>query len=97
MNIYSIYNMNKYSKLIEVSIMPGRDGTGPWGYGPMTGRGLGPCGMGFRFGAGRDFGRGMGYAPTKEQEIEFLKHHKEFMEETLKEINERLKELESKK
>jgi hypothetical protein len=50
--------------------MPGRDGTGPMGQGPMTGRGLGFCtgvnavGYGARFGLGlacrRGFGRGIG-------------------------------------
>jgi hypothetical protein len=52
--------------------MPGRDGTGPLGAGPMTGRGLGPCtgasnmlkcaGLGLGLGLGlacrRGFGRG---------------------------------------
>ncbi len=53
--------------------MPGGDRTGPWGAGPMTGRGAGYCagfsmpgyanpmyagGMGY--GRGRGFGRGMG-------------------------------------
>ena len=49
--------------------MPGRDGTGPEGKGPMTGRKLGPCnkdskaepidferGFGCRRGRGRGFG-----------------------------------------
>jgi len=49
--------------------MPGRDGTGPNGSGPMTGRKLGPCnkdakaepvgfgrGLGCRRGQGRGFG-----------------------------------------
>jgi len=53
--------------------MPGFDGTGPWGQGPGTGRGLGPClnggapapfwgrGRGW-FGFGkRWFGRGRGW------------------------------------
>lgn len=47
--------------------MPGRDGTGPMGAGPMTGRGFGGCyagygkGAGFAgFGFGRGMGRGMG-------------------------------------
>ena len=49
--------------------MPGFDGTGPMGQGPMTGRGLGRCtgfagGVGLRrgfgFGMGRGFGRGLG-------------------------------------
>ena len=41
--------------------MPGRDGTGPLGLGPRTGRGMGPCGRGlgrgFRGGFGRGYGR----------------------------------------
>ena len=43
--------------------MPGFDRTGPRGEGPMTGRGLGPCGrgLGFRRGFGRRFGRGRGF------------------------------------
>ncbi|MGV9206007.1 MAG: DUF5320 domain-containing protein [Promethearchaeia archaeon] len=57
--------------------MPGGDGTGPNGFGPMTGRGLGYCagystpgytkgpglglGRGFRGGRGRGFGRGMAW------------------------------------
>ena len=65
--------------------MPGQDGTGPQGKGPLMGRGLGPCGEGMRrgrgFGAGR-MGRGMGFgyrcrfampiALTKEEEKKIL-------------------------
>jgi len=48
--------------------MPRMDETGPLGQGPLTGRGLGPCGGGLAqgkqagagVGAGRGFGRGMG-------------------------------------
>ncbi|BCW99491.1 MAG: hypothetical protein KatS3mg024_2318 [Armatimonadota bacterium] len=49
--------------------MPFRDGTGPLGEGPMTGRGLGPCsgnpvpfvpGRGGFFGRGRGRGVGLG-------------------------------------
>jgi len=55
--------------------MPAGDRTGPWGFGPGTGRGLGYCsgfqapgfmfsgpgpGFGRGFGLGRGFGRGMG-------------------------------------
>jgi len=40
--------------------MPGFDRTGPRGRGPLTGRGLGPCGQGFGRGLGAGFGRGMG-------------------------------------
>ena len=49
--------------------MPYEDGTGPFGEGPMTGRGMGPCArdpalrrrfarFGFRRGFNRGFGRG---------------------------------------
>ena len=42
--------------------MPGFDGTGPAGMGPMTGGGRGYCnpGAGGNWGYGRGFGRGMG-------------------------------------
>jgi len=50
----------------EVKQMPRRDGTGPLGSGPATGRGMGPCvnpngapGYG-NFGCGRNLGRGCG-------------------------------------
>ena len=55
----------------EVFHVPGRDGTGPMGAGPMTGRGLGVCaggtanrglGMGRGMGLGMGRGRGRGYA-----------------------------------
>lgn len=39
--------------------MPGRNGTGPMGAGPMTGRGFGSCYAGA--GKGMGFGRGMGH------------------------------------
>ncbi|MFW6141227.1 MAG: DUF5320 domain-containing protein [Candidatus Saliniplasma sp.] len=49
--------------------MPWGDGTGPAGYGPMTGRGLGYCAgysspgytKGLPMGRGRGFGRGRGW------------------------------------
>lgn len=101
--------------------MPGFDRTGPLGYGPMTGRGMGPCGAGYGRGAGRGFGRGMargsgrgfrraapvqdygyapygyGYEPTREQVIADLRAEKEAIMDELKQIDERLKELETKK
>lgn len=43
--------------------MPGFNGTGPWGEGPMTGGARGfcnPAGAGFRRGFGRGAGRGRG-------------------------------------
>lgn len=60
--------------------MPGFDGTGPTGRGPISGRGLGPCrGSNKR---GRFFARSL----TKEEEKKVLEAEKE-------EINKRLKEL----
>ncbi len=48
-----------------VNDLPGIDGSGPMGAGPMTGRGLGPCAgvNDVRYGAGfgRGFGRGFGF------------------------------------
>ncbi|SHL05638.1 hypothetical protein SAMN02745216_04536 [Desulfatibacillum alkenivorans DSM 16219] len=42
--------------------MPGGDGTGPLGNGPLTGRGAGFCGRGVRSaGRGLGMGRGLGY------------------------------------
>lgn len=44
--------------------MPGYDGTGPMGSGPMTGGRRGPCAgdaVGMGRGAGAGFGRGMGF------------------------------------
>jgi hypothetical protein len=88
-------------------IMPGFNRTGPQGYGPMSGRGLGPCGRGLRMGTSRGLGRGMGrygYAPayeptntvriTKEQEMADLKAEKELMQQELKSVEQRIKELE---
>jgi hypothetical protein len=40
--------------------MPGFNGAGPWGRGPGTGWGLGPCGAGQRRGLGGLGGRGFG-------------------------------------
>lgn len=45
--------------------MPGRNGTGPVGYGPMTGRGMGYCTGAYPSGngawTGNRYGRGFGY------------------------------------
>ena len=78
--------------------MPGFDGTGPNGTGPL-GRGLGPCGGGY---AGRGYGRGMGrgarfgwgfppapYSP--EAETPFLEQRKAWLESQLAAINEQMK------
>jgi len=92
--------------------MPRFDGTGPWGMGPGTGWGLGPCGtgMGWRRGGGR--GRGFGgrrfwgypyggypYQPqiTKKEEKEILEDEVADLEEELKAIKARLVELKGQK
>jgi len=41
--------------------MPNKDGTGPRMLGPMSGRGMGPCEGGMRWGRGRGCGYGRGY------------------------------------
>jgi len=82
--------------------MPRQDGTGPSGQGPMTGRGLGPCGRGLR----RGFGRGMGWrcwgsGRMPYREVSFTEaEEKKLLEAELKEIElekqeiqKRLKEL----
>jgi hypothetical protein len=67
-------------------IMPFRDGTGPSGQGPRTGRGAGNCaGQG---GAGRFVGRGFGIAP--EQERSWLENQAQALQAALQSITERL-------
>ena len=83
--------------------MPAMDRTGPLGQGPLTGRGLGPCGAGFRRGFGRGMGRGFGFrrfamAPqtmelTQADEKKILQEELKEIELERKEIEKRLKEL----
>ncbi len=83
--------------------MPYRDGTGPLGEGPLTGRGFGLCGRTRRFSRGfgfrQGFGRGFGFRttsiaePTKEEEKAYLEAELKAAEEELKEIKKRLQEL----
>jgi len=40
--------------------MPRFDRMGPFGAGPMTGRGFGPCGLGLGWHRGFGFGKGLG-------------------------------------
>ncbi|MEE9525811.1 MAG: DUF5320 domain-containing protein [Candidatus Woesearchaeota archaeon] len=84
--------------------MPNKDKTGPEGMGPMTGRGLGPCGSGQARGFGRGQGRGMGYRRmgfrqvgfaqpvelTKEQENKILEAEKAELEAKLESIKKKL-------
>ncbi|MBW2991270.1 DUF5320 domain-containing protein [Candidatus Woesearchaeota archaeon] len=73
--------------------MPGRDGSGPQGEGPSSGRGLGPCGRGLarRRGFGRGLGRGFGLRESVELSKE---EQKKILEAEKQEIEKRLKELE---
>jgi len=75
--------------------MPGFDGTGPRGYGQVTGRGFGPCGTGRKFCFGRGSGFGLRYlepvALSKEEERKILKAEKEELEKELEEVKKRLK------
>lgn len=87
--------------------MPNRDGTGPQGLGPCTGRGLGPCGCEMRRGFGRGFGlgRGLGFQRfarfgytepvtfTKEEEKKILEAELKEIELEKQEIEKRLKEI----
>jgi len=77
--------------------MPGFDGTGPQGQGPLTGRGLGPCGCGMRRGFGRGFGKGLGFRRqvtlTKDEEKKILEAEIKEIELEKQEIAKRLKEL----
>lgn len=82
--------------------MPNRDKTGPSGQGPLTGRGMGPCGGGLRRGMGRGFGRFMGLRCrywsnpvelTKEDEKKMLEQELKDIESDKEAITKRLKEL----
>ncbi len=75
--------------------MPGRDGTGPMGIGPLTGRGMGFCrvsrpigrlglGLGFRRGFGNNF-----YAGTSNRK-QALEEQKEILKDQLDWINQEL-------
>lgn len=89
--------------------MPGFDGTGPMGTGPMTGGGRGFCGMrvigynrpvyGYRHTPySYPFTGAYGYSPyiepmTREQETEFLKAEAEALRRELEAIEGRISQL----
>jgi hypothetical protein len=80
--------------------MPGRNGTGPNGLGPRTGRGFGPCGCGCKRGFGRGFGRRAWTTPQEMVEANREPTEKELLSELKaerKEIDKTIKELEQKK
>jgi hypothetical protein len=83
--------------------MPGRDGTGPYGRGAATGRGLGSCtgayagrhavgaGLGFACGCGRRGGRGIpAEEGSPEVQKQALKLQKAVLEDRLNDIDKRL-------
>ena len=82
--------------------MPGMNGTGPVGAGPMTGRGFGNCNKanvnsGFY---GRRMGRGFGFRRfyetpeiTPEQQKDMLQQQKSLLERELTSIGEQLEKL----
>ncbi len=86
--------------------MPGKDGTGPTGTGPMTGRALGLCtdteeskrgffrGRGLGFGRGRGFGRrfAIGQASPEKQKS-LLQDQKAVLQDRLKAIDKQLEDL----
>ncbi|PIY97164.1 MAG: hypothetical protein COY66_00970 [Candidatus Kerfeldbacteria bacterium CG_4_10_14_0_8_um_filter_42_10] len=65
--------------------MPRLDGTGPLSYGPGTGRGLGPCGGGFRRGWG---GYGFRRYISPKNELVALEEEEKMLEEELTAIRE---------
>lgn len=77
--------------------MPGFDRTGPMGRGTLSGRGFGPCGMGF--GGGFGWRNWQGYpvrepvALTKEEQKKILEAELKELEAEKKEIERALKEL----
>ena len=71
--------------------MPYQDGTGPLGLGRLTGRGLGPCGRGFRRGFGRRFREPINL--SKEEEKKILEAELNEIELEKKEIEKKLKEI----
>jgi len=77
--------------------MPAQDRTGPQGMGPLTGRGLGPCGYGMRRGFGRGCGRGFGFRRqvtlTEDEEKKILSEELKELELEKQEIEKRLKDL----
>lgn len=88
--------------------MPRRDGSGPMGQGPLTGRGMGNCsgsgrgffgmgrgrGMGMGFNFGRFFGRGANNSLSKTDELGQLKTQANVLEQDLETVKQRIDEIE---
>ena len=81
--------------------MPGFDGTGPRGMGPMTGGGRGfcavPAGAAYRrFGIGRDVPNYGAGAVTPEEELDWLKNEAKAIKQELSQVEARIRSLENK-
>ena len=71
--------------------MPNKDGSGPMGNGPATGRGLGPCGAGVRYGHHHwRGGCGLGFRRfiSPKNEMVALEEEEQMLEEELQAIKE---------
>jgi hypothetical protein len=69
--------------------MPRRDGTGPAGFGPMTGRGMGACTnySAIGYGMGKRMGRGWGFGSYGNPASPItLAERKQMLQEQLKRI-----------
>ncbi|MFO7636320.1 MAG: DUF5320 domain-containing protein [Clostridia bacterium] len=83
--------------------MPRRDGTGPMGCGPMTGRGLGVCtGVNaYRYGSNRrgGFGRGFFFQPVANEgdTKEMLMEQQQVLKARMDDISRQLESLSEKK
>ncbi len=71
-----VYTHNRKGRREQFNNMPRFDGQGPQGYGPMTGRGMGPCG--FR-GCGRSFRSPINQRQLLEEEEKMLKEELEII------------------
>ncbi len=78
--------------------MPRLNGTGPTGQGPMTGRGLGPCGGGMGLGRGcrGSYGYGRRFISPK-NELAALEEEERMLTEELSAIHEEIATLKGQK
>lgn len=70
--------------------MPRLDKTGPRGQGPLTGRGMGPCGFGRGRGWGYFGGYGMRQFASPKNELAALENEEEMLKEELAAIHEEI-------
>ncbi|OGM12209.1 hypothetical protein A2W13_01005 [Candidatus Woesebacteria bacterium RBG_16_36_11] len=78
--------------------MPNYDRTGPYGMGPRTGRGFGPCGFGMgwrRFGHGRGLGRYYDWnePQSNEEKLKALENYRKVLGEELEDVKKEEEEL----